>query len=397
MSRILIVSPNYAPEPIGVAPLVTDASEWLVERGHTVEVVTAMPNYPERRIHPGYRGSLWRTEHRGGVDVHRAWLRVRPRERLADKALYETSLAATQLPLLARAIARADAVVAVVPTMVSAAATATAVRLLARSRPRFVVWWQDLVFAGARAVVSERAQRGLERAHRLERAVARAADRVVTCSPGFADYLHDLGVNHGRVEVVFNWVDTERIAPVARAADGVASFLYAGNLGYSQGFETLAEAIPLLREHVRIRVVGEGNAAADVRRLVATFDNTTVEPPVPPRDFPALLGTSDVHLLLQRAVSAHANLPSKIAPYLASGRPVVASIAEHTPAADLLRASGGAVVVPPEDPQALAKAMDELAADPALRRRLAERGRAYAVERLDRGVLLPQLERAILG
>ena len=59
MSRILLWSPNYAPEPTGIPPLVTDAAEWLAERGHRVEVVTAVPNYPERSIHPEYRRSLF--------------------------------------------------------------------------------------------------------------------------------------------------------------------------------------------------------------------------------------------------------------------------------------------------------------------------------------------------
>ena len=53
MSRHLIWSPNYAPELIGIPPLVTDAAEWLVGRGHEVDVITAFPNYPERRIRPG--------------------------------------------------------------------------------------------------------------------------------------------------------------------------------------------------------------------------------------------------------------------------------------------------------------------------------------------------------
>jgi hypothetical protein len=72
MSRILLWSPNYAPELTGIPPLVTDAAEWLAARGHAVDVVTAMPNYPSRRIDPAYRGVLWLSERRVDVGVHRA-------------------------------------------------------------------------------------------------------------------------------------------------------------------------------------------------------------------------------------------------------------------------------------------------------------------------------------
>ena len=56
VSRILVWSPNYAPELTGIPPLVTDACDWLAARGHEVDVVTALPNYPDRVITEAYRG-----------------------------------------------------------------------------------------------------------------------------------------------------------------------------------------------------------------------------------------------------------------------------------------------------------------------------------------------------
>ncbi len=90
MSGILIWSPNYTPELTGIPPLVTDACGWLATRGHEVEVVTALPNYPQRRIDPAYRGNLWRSEVLDGVEVHRSWLRVRQGESFVDKVLTKT-------------------------------------------------------------------------------------------------------------------------------------------------------------------------------------------------------------------------------------------------------------------------------------------------------------------
>jgi colanic acid biosynthesis glycosyl transferase WcaI len=100
---------------------------------------------------------------------------------------------------------------------------------------------------------------------------------------------------------------------------------------------------------------------------------------------------------MQRRVSAGANLPSKIASSLASGRPIVASIDAATPAGELLRASGAAVMVEPEDPRALAEAMLELDERPDLRSQLGEHGRAFAVAHLDRRPSLERLEQLVLG
>src|SRR5262245_47922543 len=115
MNRILLWSPNFSPEVTGIPPLVTDAAEWLEGLGHSVDVVTALSNYPERVIRREYRGSAWRSERRGGVTVRRSWLRVRPEETFVDKALYELSFTAFSLPNAIRSTRKADVLICLVP------------------------------------------------------------------------------------------------------------------------------------------------------------------------------------------------------------------------------------------------------------------------------------------
>jgi colanic acid biosynthesis glycosyl transferase WcaI len=399
--RILVWSPNYAPELTGIPPLVTDACEWLAARGHGVDVVTALPNYPSRVIPRDYRGAPWRTERLGGVTVHRSWLRVRPEERFVDKVLYELTFAACSLPRTLRRLASADVVVCVVPSLVAAVAATRAVRLLPRARrPRMVLWVQDLVLDGALAVdgVGNAQRRLLRLVAHAERSALLAADRVVVCSPGFRDRFVARGVPRRRIGVLHNWVDVEAIAPAPRLPHPRwTRFLYSGNLGYSQGFETLIDAADRAGSAIELDIVGDGNAARHVRELAGSVDNVTVAPPVPRAHLPGLLASADVQVVVQRRVSAGANLPSKIATYLASGRPVLASIDASTPAAQLLRASGGALLVEPDSADALARGMLELHRLPDLRGELARRGREYAVEQLAKEPALRRLEQELLG
>lgn len=401
MSRILVWSPNYAPELTGIPPLVTDAADWLAERGHEVEVVTAMPNYPERRIHAGYRDHVAVSERRREVRVHRSWLRVRPGESFVDKIAYELSFGLASLLPAARRLRGADVVVCVVPSLVAAllgSALVRAARATGRA-PRFVLWFQDLVLLAASSVgAGGRGQALLRAARPLERVAAGGADAVVVCSPGFRQYLANLGTEDGRIETIHNWVDTGWIKPVDGLRSAKATrFLYAGNLGYTQGFETLVEAAASSGPSVEIELVGGGNAAAHVRRLAASSPNVRVRPPVPRSELPALLASADAHLVLQRAVSAGANFPSKIASYLASGRPIIASIESNTPAAHVLRESGAALLVPPESPADLARAIRTLRDEPERREELGRRGREFAVAHFARERALPELERVLLG
>jgi colanic acid biosynthesis glycosyl transferase WcaI len=395
MAGILLWSPNYAPEPTGIPPLVTDAAEWLAERGHRMEVVTAVPNYPERRIHPEYRGVFSRRELRGGVVVHRSWLRARPERTFADKALYELTISTCALPNAIRSARRADVIVCVIPTLLAATYAAGLARLLNK---RLVLWVQDLVLSAAQAVtVSAGATRVLSAAKRLEGAALRSAEKIVVCSPGFGDYLSQYGVDPAKVETIHNWADLDSIQSLPPNGNGRPSrFLYAGNLGFTQGLETLIDAARL-NGGVSVEIVGAGNAGDEVRRLAQSVPNVRVREPVERSAYPHLLASADAHIVLQRRISAGANLPSKIATSLASGRPIIASIESLTPAADLLRKSGAAILVEPESPVALAEGMRELARDPERRAEMGRRGRAFAEEHLAKEPALRRLEAAILG
>ena len=82
-------------------------------------------------------------------------------------------------------------------------------------------------------------------------------------------------------------------------------------------------------------------------------------------------------------------IPSKIFEILACNRPILASLEGE--AAEILRASGAAVVVPPEDVNALGRRLRSLAGDSAGRAALAARGRPYVAEHFDRQASRQQL------
>src|SRR5439155_1112330 len=122
----------------------------------------------------------------------------------------EASFTAFSLPFVLSQLGQTDTLVCVVPSLAAAAASAFAAR--ARGL-RLVLWVQDLVLLAAATVGGvERARRLIGAASGVEAAAARAADRVIVCSPGFRRYLVERGVPDERVAVVHNWVDVDWIA-----------------------------------------------------------------------------------------------------------------------------------------------------------------------------------------
>jgi colanic acid biosynthesis glycosyl transferase WcaI len=114
--RILIYSYNYHPEPIGIAPLMTELAEGLVQQGHEVRVVTAMPNYPQRRIYDEYKGKLYMTEKKKGVAVQRNYVWIRPHPGLLDRIMLGWQLCPHQLSHALKGL-RPDVILLTVPPL----------------------------------------------------------------------------------------------------------------------------------------------------------------------------------------------------------------------------------------------------------------------------------------
>ena len=69
MMRVIFLTQWFDPEPGAIRGL--PLARWLAARGHDVQVLTGVPNYPGGRVYPGYRMRLWQREVMDGVPVLR--------------------------------------------------------------------------------------------------------------------------------------------------------------------------------------------------------------------------------------------------------------------------------------------------------------------------------------
>src|SRR5882724_12218343 len=71
--RITILTQYYPPEIGAPQNRLSDLAARLVDAGHQVEVLTAMPSYPRGKVYPGYGGLISR-EHKDGVQILRTFI-----------------------------------------------------------------------------------------------------------------------------------------------------------------------------------------------------------------------------------------------------------------------------------------------------------------------------------
>ena len=92
MSRVLLVTTNYWPEPTGIAVYTTDLAESLTAAGNQVFVLTSLPHYPWWKI-PTEHSDLGegKSSHHG-VLVIRAEHLVPPKMNALLRMRFELSL-----------------------------------------------------------------------------------------------------------------------------------------------------------------------------------------------------------------------------------------------------------------------------------------------------------------
>jgi len=100
------------------------------------------------------------------------------------------------------------------------------------------------------------------------------------------------------------------------------------------------------------------------------------------------LSAADALVLTQRADVVDIVIPSKLLTYMAAGRPVVVAVNPKSEAGRYVREADCGLVVPPEDPEALAKAIRSLSADPRSVTRLGANARAFAEQHFSKTVVL---------
>lgn len=384
--HVLLLALNYWPDKLGNAPLMTGVFEGLAARGHRVSVVCAFPHHEAGRIDAPYRGKLFQRERRNGVDILRTYIYAPEGGPIAKMANYGSFTAAA---LAAASTIRGVDVVFTPSPPLTLGLVDEALHLL-RGVP-FVYNLQDLFPLAAVRLGMLTNPAMITAFEHLEARVYRKASRLSVISEGFRQHLLDHGVADDKIALIPNFTDTQFITPRPRqpnryrTAHGLEDTFvvqFSGRMGHSQGLQTVVDAWRQLTDldDLRLMMVGEGQTRQLVVDALAGDPRVTLLPTQARADLPDLLAAADVGLAPLRHGMAATSVPSKIYGIMAAGRPVIAGVDAGSDAERLVEQANCGRVVPPEDPDALARAIREMHADRDRARRAGERGRHH-VER----------------
>src|SRR5687768_10035813 len=185
----------------------------------------------------------------------------------------------------------------------------------------------------------------------------RRADTVVAIGDRMRERLLAKGVPPERVLVISNWVDTSEITPQPRdnewsrgkRLDDRFVVMHSGNVGHAQNLDALVVAATHLRhlEQLSVLVIGSGARHAEIRGLAKGLSGYVV--------------------------------PSRLYGILSAGRPAIVAADADSETARLVAAVGCGVVVPPDRPDLVAKAIQDAHDGVLDLEEMGRRGREYVV------------------
>ena len=208
------------------------------------------------------------------------------------------------------------------------------------------------------------------------------AHPLVTNSRANARRLRDLGLPEP--EIILPGTDPDRFTPMHAPHTGPPIILTVARLVSRKGIDTVLKALPpLLQLAPRLQywIVGEGPEQSSLVQLVQDLqlsDAVRFLNSVSAADLPELYRRASIYVMPSREEYHTGSVEGFGIVYLeasASGLPVVA--ARSGGAAEAVIEDETGLLVPPDDPPALAKALARLLNDSALRQRLGSNGRSW--------------------
>lgn len=367
--RVLLLTQWFDPEPTFKG--LVFARE-LVAQGFDVEVVTGFPNYPGGKVYAGYKIKLIQRETIDGVQITRLPLYPNHDQSAIKRVLNYASFAASALVYGLFVAKRADVMYAYHPPLT----VGIAASLIHWGRGIPLVYdIQDMWPDTLRATGMINNPRALALVGRVCDWVYKRVDRVVVLSPGFKRLLVQRGVPESKIDVIYNWADESALlSPVgAVPADfpGPDRFkvVFAGNMGKAQALDAVLDAAAILQargSRASLVMLGGG---VEVSRLKTRANdmklgNVVFLPPVLMSEVGTVLAAADVLLVhLRKDPLFEITIPSKTQAYMAVDKPLLMAV--NGDAADLVRQAKCGLTAESENPQALADAVDALAAMPA--------------------------------
>ena len=245
----------------------------------------------------------------------------------------------------------------------------------------------------------------------IEKYIYDHANTIVTISEGISRNLMSKGVPKEKIVTIENWIDEEKIKPVAKDDNYLFDtfnidknkfiVLYAGNLGKAQNIEVIINAAKLLhnRDDIRFVIIGNGSDENLYKQMVTDYNlaNVMFYPMQPYEVVSEVYSLADVSIISCKKGLGNAAMPSKTWSILATGKPIVACFDADSDLRRLLSENELGLSNDPDDASALASNILMLFDDIKLRESMGKRAIEFVKKNKSKNIGIEQYSHLFEG
>ncbi len=392
--RLLILTQYFPPEVGAPQNRLYELARHLAQMGVEVSVLTAMPNYPQMRIHPQYKGKHYVFEEKDGIKIHRSHIFVSRRRSITARLRNYFSFVLSSALIGRRRLKKFDFLFCESPPLFLGY---TAMYLARIKKAKLIFNVSDLWPESAERLGVVRNPLLLKMAYKLEAKLYHKAVLVTGQTQGICNDIQRRFPNT-KTYWLPNGADLGFYDPTGarprrwRAENGIAPgdhvFMYAGIIGLAQGLDIILEcAVRFLpRNDVKFVLLGSGPEKDKLLQMKEKMNlhNVIFMNAVPRQEMPSILCDLEAAIIpLKKLDIFKGAIPSKIFENLAMQVPVLLGVDGE--ARELFIEQGRCgLYFEPEDAMQLAQGVERLLEEPDLRRELGRNGRAFVQENFNR-------------
>ena len=361
--RILLVTQYFYPEVFKSNDLAFE----LAKRGHHVDALVGIPNYPEGKYFEGYGIFNKRHEVVNGVNVYRVFQTPRGCGGWRLPINYFSFVISGCLWVLLYFAwkKRYDCIIGHEPSPIFQAYPALLLRKL-RKTP-FYYWimdlWPDAMMSGG----GVKNHRLLNFVDKLVKGIYRQTDKILITSKRFREPIEAKGDFKDKIIYFPNWSDDimamSQEYEIPTLPQGFR-IMIAGNLGKSQNLEAVTQVMLALKDEKEVKwvFVGGGSRREWLENFIieeGLSEQAVCVGQYPFKAMPAFFQQADAMLVTLRAGFPHleAVVPARLQSYMSAGKPVLAMIG--CGGAEIIEESNCGYAVGAGDAEAMIKVIKE--------------------------------------
>lgn len=334
--KILILTQYFPPEVGAPQNRLFELAVRLQKYGAEITVLTAMPNYPQMKIHDAYKGKFYHYEEIEGLKVHRSWIYVSQGKGIFKRLLNYFSFVKTSAIIGLFKLGKFDYILCESPPLFLGM-TAYFLKKIKGAKLIFNV--SDLWPESAEKLGVVKNKFFLGMATKLEEFLYRKSELVTGQTQGICKNISSR-IPNKRVYwlpngVDLNYYNVNEVKSNWREENGFSKsdfiLLYAGIIGHAQGLEVILNAASLIKEQPEIKFIllGSGPEKEKLLQLKAELKLNTIFffDAVTKSEMPAIVSASDVALIpLKRLDIFKGAIPSKIFENLAMKKTILLGV-----------------------------------------------------------------------